>query len=328
MKTNMNRRKSGQGGFTLIELLITLGITSAGTVAVLTLIDRGVVLPGRTQVERAEDIKALNLMTILTNSLAWRTTSEANTNLGVFRCTVPEKGKPKPENSCPTSFEQGAEKTFAVFGPDGQVFYDPRRTDAGFTADGVPCTGYSRTQVNPNCPSRIELSWRAICENCSPLQIEVRMQMVGSKIRGPAAVGDTFHVVRNLLTTECPAGEAPHPDNPSVCGLVRIVYSGLQRYGSCGHNYANLDRCVSSTPAWYQSSASSCYHNIVEFGTCISGYNCPSDAAWSALRTRCGNSAGRSATEFARLHGWDSKAPGARCIPLNSTAATSTSCLP
>lgn len=318
-------RRLSQAGFSLIELLIGVaatGLAATSILAIMTLGEQGIRTLDRS--ERRETLQN-QLVALINNPSSWQATTFATSNKAVFACV-------RDRTQCPRQWSApGA--AFALFaaGSPGQpdrLVIDPRVAGAGFNRAGESCSTYSAQKHDPNCATRVELAWRAVCDGCFPQQIEVRVTIVESREVGPVQNLATLTLIRALDLPPCASGFAPHPDNPARCGEIRIVFSGLQTYGRCGHNYGGLDRCWSATPAWFASSANWCYYSVVEFGRCITGYNCPTDSAWWHLRSRCGKPAALTTTEFARLRGWDLDAPGPRCIPASSGAGLSTSCLP
>ena len=74
------------------------------------------------------------------------------------------------------------------------------------------------------------------------------------------------------LHTSCPPGQAPIPDSLPNCGRILNVYSGYQILGLCGANLNNLERCYSAL-----APLTNCYSGTLTHGTCIEGYNCPTD---------------------------------------------------
>lgn len=127
----------------------------------------------------------------------------------------------------------------------------------------------------------------------------------------------------DLTADICMSGYVAVPDRPGECGQIWHVYSGSQ-YGStgalsvpyCGSNINRLNRCGSVSPAGVDH-ARACLNSYGDFqlhGTCIAGYNCPTDKYPSPLRPNCGGAT------------WDHKNPGARCVHGNRS--TSTACLP
>lgn len=102
----------------------------------------------------------------LNNPASWRSTITALEN-PAMRCLA-------TSGDCSLRKENGADKHhFALLDAGGNIFYDARNPQAGFTQNAEPCEAFPSS----NCPYQMNLTWEPICSqagSCINPQVEIR----------------------------------------------------------------------------------------------------------------------------------------------------------
>lgn len=176
-------------GFSLLDIMISMGL---GTIAIVTTI---AVITQAAQVRRIENLRTSAVAVreqIMKNMARYDNFQETIHNNAQFLCLKPAGGRNCGVTNM-VGWEAGdiATSVGGVAGPqfnlmvatgggyspsfNSTMFYNAANTNAGFTDDGIVCTGPSAAP-NKTCPIRVDLYWWSLCSGvCNPGMIGIKV---------------------------------------------------------------------------------------------------------------------------------------------------------
>lgn len=143
-------------GMTLTQVMIMMGIISAFSVAIMSLMENQRKIQHEMNLKTSLTTIRQNMMGTIGNFQAWAQTKSRNAGM---TCTS------QNQNFCRAS--QTQRMMFALYDSSGAIVYDARVPTNGFTSSGQRCNTYSAAG-NDACPVRVDIEWRSACltSNC------------------------------------------------------------------------------------------------------------------------------------------------------------------
>lgn len=223
---------TNERGSSLVQVVIVLVVSAVTNLAIMNLLSD----QGRQHRDIFVKTSALairqNLVGVMSNHQAWKQTrmNTGSMSCGGSRETSPfcwgdsavkesralaslpnQGGKASPEAKGAASPGAPATISLALYDAAGALVHS-NAPDAGYTATGEPCTGFSDSG-NDDCPLKFDVTWRSVCTSVS---------CTGSDFTAPEFVSIQVRYSPRSSLSETPF-------NPLNYGLVeqnRLLFAG------------------------------------------------------------------------------------------------------
>lgn len=149
------RLNKGEKGFGLVEVMVGAGLLTIAIVGTLFAFQDRLTARSRSTKNASLHNIRVSVMNTIHGDSAWREIVERNNS---FQCV-------KDGTDC-----RNAGGSFALYGSDGALIYDPQAAGAGFSSQvsdlGISaCSTFNPLAGDSNCPFHLNLSWAPICLN-------------------------------------------------------------------------------------------------------------------------------------------------------------------
>ena len=180
-----------KNGFSLVEALIAtaiLTITAYAMGSLMLEVFRGIKRPAT---DNQIDIFRRNLVALVLNDKSWDQT--VNNNPDLLGCLKAMGGTPPMPLSCPPGYVGFPNaREFALYYANGAIVYNSDTSNPlkieGVTLEGMPCVGFSKGDINLQCPIRFNMKWYALSSGPRPMVAIIATLQFSQTNRDPTLI--------------------------------------------------------------------------------------------------------------------------------------------
>lgn len=145
-------KKKSDSGMSLVELMVAFGIFSILVTVTASLMNQHIEIERRTKITQMAQMIKQNAYDLIRNDLAWRNTIVSAENLDcICSRTCYKKTDPAKRGDLT--------RTFKLFDSGGGLYFDTTSPKMGYNFMNKTCLTYPSRE----CPFRLELGWRVMC---------------------------------------------------------------------------------------------------------------------------------------------------------------------